>query len=281
MDWNIVLGASGVMIGIAGLAYAIYATRRNLQTKQLTYEILSPMPIAHVMSKGSSYSLKIVYEKEGETPTTIDRAVLHYVRFTNFGRTAIRGEDITDRDPLRIAVRGSNLLDISITNVTRNVCDISLSKAQKSENEVNIPIKVSFLDHNDGALIQLVTDSTESDISIKGTIIGMPNGLIEIREKDREAKVAGWGCLPAAALQLIAIAAVPLLYWKIVGTWKNIWLMILPIGAIILPAALAIIFASLFNPLRSLRFPKLLTTPTWYSERHKFYGIGSPPSQQD
>jgi hypothetical protein len=281
MDWNLILGISGVAFGLIGLAYAIYVTRRNRQVKLLAYEILSPMPIAHVMSRNSAYSLRIVYEKAGESPITIDRAVIHFIRFTNFGHTAIRREDVAGKDKLRLVVKGGTILDLSLSSVTRDVCGIVLGETRKIETEASAIIELDFLDHKDGALIQIVTDSKDSAVSLQGTIIGMPKGIRQIMETDREAMVSGWGCVPAAALQLVAIATVPLLYLKIAGTLNHVWLLLLPIGALVLPAALTILMASILNPLRSYQFPKLLTTPNWYRGRARAYGIGSPSAKKN
>lgn len=275
MDWNIVLGIVGVILGVVSLIYAVYVTRKSKREKRLSYEVLSPVPIAHVVSKESGYSLKIVYERPGEDPKTIDRAVLQYLRFTNFGRVPIRKDDLTQDDPLRVVVKGGNVLDISIASVTRAVCGISLANLQQEIAEAYAHIDLAFLDYQDGALVQIVTDSIESAASLEGTIVGMSEGILQTKQVDQSA-VSGWGCIIPAVLQILAIAAVPLLYRRWAGTWENALLLFLPVGALVLPLAITLLGAFVISPLTGIRFPEPLAAPSWYRGRLSIYEY--PPS---
>jgi hypothetical protein len=275
MDWNIVLGTVGVILGVVGLIYAMYITRKSKREKQLAYEVLSPVPIADVVSRESEYSLKIVYERPGEAPKTIDHAALQYLRFTNFGRAPIRKDDLTQDDPLRVVVKGGNVLDISIASVTRAVCGISLANLQQEMNGAYAHIDLAFLDYQDGALVQIVTDSIESAASLEGTIVGMPEGIFQTKEVDR-TNVSGRGCIIPAVLQILAIAAVPLLYRRWAGTWENALLLLLPVGALVLPLAITLLGTFLISPLRGIRFPEPLAVPGWYHDRLSIYEY--PPS---
>ncbi len=275
MDCNIVLGIVGVILGVVSLIYAVYVTRKTKREKQLAYEVLSPVPIADVVSKESGYSLKIVYERPGEDPKTIDSATLQYLRFTNLGRAPIRKDDLIQDDPLRVVVKGGNVLDISIASVTRAVCGISLANLQQEINEAYAAIDLAFLDYQDGALVQILTDSIESAASFEGTIVGMPEGILQTKKVDG-SDISGQGCIIPAFLQILAIAAVPFLYRKWSGTWHNALLLFLPVGALVLPLAITFLGTFLISPLRTIRFPEPLTAPIWYRSLLSIYEY--PPS---
>jgi hypothetical protein len=257
-------GELGLLIGLAGIAIAFYTYKRTKREKKLAYEAMPPIPIAEVVSRTGDHELSVLYEKEGEPPRKLQRAVIHFVRFANFGNEPIRESDVPEDDPLRIEVEGAEILDVSLVASTRDVCAIAIRDLHSYEARAEASIVFSFLDYRDGGLIQVITDEVAAEITMAGTIVGMPKGLFQAEEVGKTAGISGWGCVPPILFQLLAIAAVPLLYRRISGTWDNVDLLLLPVAALLIPFALTLMVIELASRRVRYRFAEPLSPPTWY-----------------
>ncbi|MAO65428.1 MAG: hypothetical protein CL666_10550 [Balneola sp.] len=271
METGIVVGIIGAILTIISLGYAIYAFRTSHKEKKLTYDILPPTPIADAVSKQSGYSIKIVYEGTGESRETVNSVILQYVRFTNFGRIPISKEDLTSNDPLRVEIDGANVLDINISGVTRDVCNVSIQKIKEVNSKASAIIDFDFLDHLDGGIIQIVTDSPDTVASLKGTIIGMPDGLIKGKKEKNSLSFPELGCVIPLILQIAAIISVPYIYKHITGGWENAWTLLLPIAALIIPLVFTIPLIIYWLNRGTIRFPEHLNPPEWYRKRSRIY----------
>lgn len=275
MDLGLISGIVGTVITIASFIYGIVVTQRSRQAKILKYERLPPAPMAGAISKESGYSIKIVYEGPQKSTKTVDSVFVQYLRFTNFGQIPIKNDDSAKSDPLRIEVEGGKILDIALASVTRDVCQISLGVATQIEDKTVSNINFEFLDYLDGGLVQVVTEGEHSQVSLCGTIIGMPKGITKASRGRTSLGFPDPGCVIPLAIQVIALIAVPFIYRQLNGSWDGVWLMFLPVGALILPIAftMLIVIPILFRD--GISFPKRLTPPSWYDSR--LYLYNDPP----
>lgn len=271
MDINLALGVIGTVISVVSFVYAIYVTKQSKKEKELIFEIIDPMPLVDTIPKDNRHSIKIIYERPNQLSETVDSIFLQFVRFTNFGRVPIRKEDSASYDPLRIEVQGGRVLDITLVSVAREVSRITLNEIRQVEDKTIAVIDFDFLDYMDGGLIQVVSDSINAEVTLKGTIVGMPTGIMKGDPERHSISFPELGCVIPLIIQVGVLVAVPFIYRYMTGSWKNVWLLLLPILALVLPIALIMpVILALLNR-KSIKFPKPLSPPSWYYRRRDFY----------
>src|SRR6266571_502689 len=271
VDWNLGLAALGIVLSVASIGYAVYVTRKSKREKRLAYELLPPLPIATVLSKESGYSLKVFYERPGQSPRPVQQAIL---RFTSFGQEPIRSVDNAHEDPIRVEITGGAVLDAAVVAVTRPVCGVRIGDVVASGGVSTAIVSFDFLDHLDGAIVQVITDSQETGLSLRGTVIGMPGGIRKARETEDGQEVSGWGCIIPLLVQVAALGAVPLLYHRLTGTWQHVWYLLLPVAALAIPLLLFLTTLMVLTPRAEFRFPVRLSPPDWYT-RHLMLRVTS------
>jgi len=272
VNWNLALAVLGILLSVASIGYAVYVTRKSKREKRLAYELLPPLPIATVLSKESGYSLKVFYERPGQSPRAVQQAVVRYLRFTSFGQEPIRSADNAHEDPIRIEIAGGAVLDVAVVAVTRPVCGIRIGDVAAHPGVSAAIVSFDFLDHLDGAIVQVITDSEETELSLRGSVIGMPGGIRKAREKEGGPEISGWGCVIPVVVQVAALAAVPLLYHRLTGTWQHVWYLLLPVAALAIPLLLFITALMVLTPRAEFRFPVRLSPPDWYT-RQMIHGV--------
>lgn len=263
------LSFAGPIIGLASLAYAIYTRKKSRLEKNLVYEVMPPVAVAEVIKGQSAYSLKVVYERPGKAPVYIQHAFAQYIRFTNFGRIPIIKNDLANADPLRIEAAGGRVLDISLASVTRDVCQINIGQLKQENGRTLAILDFDFLDYFDGGLIQILSDTDEVQATLHGTVIGMPNGIRKAKDLFKPRSPPTWGCIIAIVVELIALAAVPLTYRFVTGTWKLVWLLGLPVAALVVPPLFFLLVFLILEPGAKFKFPEQLLPPNWYGLRRE------------
>jgi len=271
MELGLVVGIIGTIISISSFIYAIVVAKRSKKIKDLIYDRLPPAPIAGAISRESGYSIKIVYEGSSRTTESVESVYVQYLRFTNFGQVPIANSDLAASDPLRIEITGGKVLDIALASVTRDVCQISLGQVSNSNGKIVANVSFDFLDKLDGGLIQIVTEGESAHVSFKGTVIGMPQGLVEGKNSKSSIIFPDLGCILPIIIQIAALISVPFVYRQLNGSWEDIWLLLIPVAALVLPLALTIPPILLFQSKERIKFPKHLEPPNWYESRLFLY----------
>ena len=266
MDINLVIGLSGIALSILSLIYAVHVTKISKHEKSLVYEVLEAVPIAEVVKGQKDYSLQLIYKQPKKEPLSIEHAFVQYIRLTNFGHTPIKYEDLASTDPLRIEAtpKKGRVLDISLSGVTRDTCKIIIDKQESTNNSVTAHINFEFLDHLDGCLVQILSDTPIIQSRLCGTIVGMPDGIKKSPDKSDGIPIPTWGCIIGVILEILAIAAAIYIYFLFVGNWGLLWILALPLIPLIMPSAIFAIFMSVFESQKGFKFPKSLLPPTWY-----------------
>jgi hypothetical protein len=269
MDIGTISGIIGVFLTVISLVYAVSVTRQSRREKELVYEVLPPWALASVMSRETGYSIQILYGTPGSDPAIVPSVFVMFLRFMNAGRVPIQRADSASSDPLRVVVKGEGVLDITLADVKRPVSEIKLGPIQRKSTEVESRIDFLFLDQLDGALIQILSTHRHVNASLRGTIVGMPEGIKEVDEARTKSRLPNieW-IIPIAIIG--AFAVMLYIYVHVNGGWHNAWLLLLPIAAIIGPLAVTIPIVIAVKDWRNPRrwfVSEAVTTPKWYRRR--------------
>lgn len=269
-----IMGIVGGVIGIGGIIYTIYYGRRSQRKKLLVYELSRPIALAQAFSPEDDYKLSVLFQRKGSTAEKIESVFTTFLKFANLAKEPIRGSDIAPANPVRVNVEGARTLDIQVAGITRSVNNVSLKKQVSKGEEASADVHFDFLDYQDGALIKILSVGNKGKISLKGDIIGMPEGIKNIDEIGSKTKnsvqVSGWFALGFVVAGLILSGFA--FYW-VTGAWKNVWLILLPIGVIIILIASVIIFESWAWPRGRPSFPSSLDLPKWCRSFTFYSGI--------
>lgn len=178
-DWLTIIGIIGTVASIIGLPYAYILTRRSDRKKILTYYVTSPPRFIDFPQEWIEHR-PIVYTRVGAKPIYLEGAYLSFLLIGNLGKETINKEDIAPNDPIRIEVSGAKVVDIAKTSISRKEINFSLSSFKEVRNSITVSNLVfDFLDYEDGAQIRILTDSDKACVRVVGTVIGMPNGIIQ------------------------------------------------------------------------------------------------------
>lgn len=257
-------GVAGTIASIIGLLYAFIVARRSDRRKLLTYHVTPPLPIASVLPDKAGHRLSIIYEREGTEPLNVKGAYLRFVRICNFGKEPIRRDDIAASDPLRLEIEHARILDLAVADVSRKVINFQITPNQSNDGgATSTQITFDFLDYLDGAGIRVLTDRPRTSIRLLGTIIGIPGGLPEIHDLQKNPILDTIGCGAAIILELIAIASGLYLYSILAGGLTSLWLSLIPVVALLLPIIVIALIGSTIWP-RGPQWPKALVLPHWF-----------------
>lgn len=261
MDINIVLGIAGLVLSVVSLVYAVYITKKSKQEKKLVCEVMAPVPVADFLLGNSAYSLRVVYEQPGTSPIYIEHAFAQYLRFTNFGKIPIHKSDMAEGDALRIEIKGGKILAISLAGVTREACKITIQQLIEADGVTSAYLGYDFLDYLDGGIIQILSDSAKIESTLKGTIVGMPEGIIKV-DIPETSTLPSWGCALVIISFLIPVVAGFYSYeFIITREWATV---LLPFVALLIPFGVMILIMYRLQP---RQFPRQLLPPPWYSIR--------------
>jgi hypothetical protein len=263
-----ILAVTGFIITVASLGYAVYVKRVTQREKRLVYEVLKPISIAEVINGSSGYSLKVIYQQRGQEDVYVDKAFLYYLRILNTGKEAIKKEDIPKGDPLTLVLTNEKILDVALVNTTNETCRVSLDNGERFHTRSTITLSFDFLDYQDGMLIRVISYGNKLNISLTGTVIGMPGGAIRLKEVSVRQEITGLGCIIPIIVTIGLLAYTPFIYNKIMETWDNVWIIFLPIVMLLVSSLLFALAAMIiFRPKRNVRFPSQLAIPDWYLRR--------------
>ncbi|KPQ26923.1 hypothetical protein [Halomonas sp. HL-93] len=255
----------GVVSGgasIIGLVYALYYAKQNRRQKILAYHRSGSIPLASVKTPEKGYDIYVVFKPTDQPEQRLKGVHVSFVRFANFGTEPIRRNDIASANPLQIAVDNVRILDISLTAVSREVCQVELK--QDPDDGSKTLIDFDFLDYEDGALLKILTEDRPKSVRLEGDIIGMPRGIKTTKELGNKPFLGRLGVGLSILLFLSSFAGSAWLFHWAVGSWSQAWVLILPIVALILPGAIIGMVASTVWPDATPKFSDSLQTPSWF-----------------
>jgi hypothetical protein len=266
------LGLVGGLASIAGFVYAIYLARASVRRKVLAYDVTPPVALATVLQPDDTHHLAVVYQRDDQPEERITSAYIRFLRFANFGREPIRREDIASASPLRISVRGARTLEISLVGAKREVSRIAVSSMEEVPDGIASRVSFDFIDEGDGGIVRIVTAEEPGLVALEGHVIGMPEGVKRAEDLRKHGALTVIGCTLGAVIQLGAIIITLFVYKWVMGGWQDVWIMALPLVALILPGVIFAVIASTVWPQSGVPFPKELTPPRWFHSRLSMYG---------
>ncbi|UQV43428.1 hypothetical protein KIV45_15785 [Janthinobacterium lividum] len=164
------LGWVGSLIGLIGLAVAIIMYIFTRQRAALKFHCSGKRLLG---LSGADLPKDITVNYRGKNIPRLTRSL---VILWNSGEKTIHGSDIVLSDPLKIVADSeSTVLSATILKVARSANDFRCSTSAVNPNEVEITF--SFLDSNDGAVIELLHTSEDTETKILGTVKGIPKGI--------------------------------------------------------------------------------------------------------
>ena len=254
----------GTLATVLGFAYAIVSNRRADRRKLLAFDVTLPLALASVMPDRTQYRLSITYQKEGEAPVSVKGAYLRFIQIGNFGKEPIRSGDIASSDPLCLEIHGGKVLDLAVASQSRSVIQFQVGPIETRDQDISTaPVTFDFLDHLDGAIVRITTDSPRARIDLHGTVIGMPKGILPYSQLSSNRTTNVIGCSLAIILELAAIAATLYVFYTATGSWSLLWLFLLPFIALFLPGAIIAIAYSTIWP-KGPTWPAKLKPPAWF-----------------
>lgn len=170
MDTNIILGTSGVIIGILGLISGYIFYQRSLKYKEPTWSIKSNNLISGYSKKFKN--LKIQYNNN-----VVEKLTVSKLLFMNAGRETINRDDIAKANRLRvIPIKETQIVDAKVDTCNNESSQFSVNISNEDKCAY---IDFDYLDHNQGAVFQIIhTGVTSNDIQILGDIKGAKNSVI-------------------------------------------------------------------------------------------------------
>jgi len=168
------IGIVGLLIGIISIVIAYRVSR------------IGPRPVFQYRS------INLIEKEKQALPSDVEiffggkkvsRLTKTYIIFWNSGKSTLYGKDIVDDNPLRFSFgKDAEILRARIPKITKKMNKFEARINPKSPNEVII--NFDYLDPNDGAVIEILHTSIQRTPECKGTIRGVPNGILN------------WGRLP-------------------------------------------------------------------------------------
>jgi hypothetical protein len=256
----------GIVVGVIGavasvVALILYIRRRP--KKLLIWEAASRVPVASILPHHESdYRISIQYEREGQPPVTAEGLNLYFVRLANFGAEPIRETDLTATDPLRLEIHHRRVLDVSLAAVTRTVTNFRVHAFKQEGDTATAELTFDFLDDGDGAMLRVLTTHPTADFRLRGTIIGQPQGILSPGDERHQGR---WRFVFAIGLTILfylaAIIGTVGLFLALVDDAALLWLLWLPIAALILPGLVAgLLVMPFFGP---IQWPEPIRRPAW------------------
>lgn len=161
----------GSLLGIVSFIAAIIFYFWPRKQTRLSYVHLGE----HVLGSASdTLPSAIVVQYNGISIPRLTKSILI---FWNSGENTVKGEDIVAKDPLRVHVGDDGqILSAVILKSSRAVNDFSILKTPDiAANEITFDF--SFLDKDDGAVVEILHTSTDRKPRIRGTLKGLPQGF--------------------------------------------------------------------------------------------------------
>jgi hypothetical protein len=175
--WLIIIG---FIITIISLLLAVIFYVRGKKVKLPYYAFNSHNIVRDLVSRIDH--LDILYHGE-----PIENLTATKMAFWNAGNDTINCKDIARADPLTVVAKeGYKILDAKIVNVINTANQFSITPPADERSHINI--NFDYLDHNEGAIIQLLhTGKSGKDIEIHGTIKGFGKPLLKSATTARDS----------------------------------------------------------------------------------------------
>ncbi len=157
----------GTVIGIAGIAYAVFEAKRH-RGPILSYQFNGTVVVRSTRSSLPE-GMEVSYNGQ-----RLSRLLMTSIIVWNEGASALKQSDLSSNDPVTFCFsEPSTVFLAQIEKVTRAANRFSVKVGESGA----VTINFEFLDKNDGALLNIWHDSSSIVPNVSGTIIGQPGGI--------------------------------------------------------------------------------------------------------
>jgi hypothetical protein len=160
----------GSLIGLIGVAYAIYEARR-FRGPKFSYQFIGQRLLG---TRVKQFPGGLVVSFNGEPLKALS---LTYLIVWNKGTTPIKRDDLSRHDPITYSFGdNSRILSAEVSKSTRESNRLAI--AFQPGTSSTITLDFDFLDRGDGALISVWHDSLDTMPDASGTIVGQKRGPV-------------------------------------------------------------------------------------------------------
>ncbi|MEA0565284.1 hypothetical protein [Lysinibacillus irui] len=164
-------GWVGAVIGILGVLIAIYTYKRTKVGPQLVYQWDS----LKIIGKNEITPDEITIFYKG---TKVPRVIKTTIIIWNSGTKTIEGNNVVRNDPLCLEFSETEeVIGASVLLRTKEVNEFEISTNAEKKNILKVHFE--YLDPQDGATIEILHTDNKRYPNFKGTIKGMPKGIME------------------------------------------------------------------------------------------------------
>lgn len=153
-----------MVIGVLGIGAGYLFYRRGRQIKLPYYAVNHINLVEDLTSRLDGLSV-------GYKGSPVETLSVTKVALWNGGNETINGEDVSGGDPLTVGVTGeARLLDAKVVSESSLATQFHITPMP---NGMRVTIGFDYLDHNDGAVVQLVhTGTSDREVQVTGSIKG-------------------------------------------------------------------------------------------------------------
>jgi hypothetical protein len=164
--------AIDVVIGLVGLIATYYFYRRSIEKPNPRYGV-ARVPLIGGISPLLPSEVRVSYGNE-----PVKSLVKTFVLLWNDGTKTLDASDIAESDPIRLVLDNpeSKILRTRVITASRAVNCASVEQDQ-GESKTEARITFSFLDPGDGFAVEVLHTGDDTEITVKGTIKGLPDGI--------------------------------------------------------------------------------------------------------
>jgi hypothetical protein len=172
-NWEKVIAIVGTLVGVIGL----YLTLKGWKRKKPTYLLHS-----NNIFSGLEHTIPDVEVKFAGYGQPINALTVTKIAFWNNGTETLKKQDVVKDDP--ITIQGKAGIVFLSASIMESVSSLNRVACKVNQDRSLVTITFEYLDHNQGANIQVFhTGTSNADIMLGGTIMGAP----PIRRKTRHA----------------------------------------------------------------------------------------------
>ncbi|MGG4452358.1 hypothetical protein [Brevibacillus porteri] len=174
-------GWVGALIGILGVLIAIYTYKRTKIGPRLVYQMSS----LKIIGKNEITPEEITIYFKG---IKVLRIIKTTIIIWNSGTNSIDGKNIVKNDPLRLEFgEDEEIIGASILKRTKEVNDFEITNNTEQRNV--LILNFEYLDPQDGVSIEILHTDISRYPKFKGSIKGMPNGVINWGRKTDSTEI--------------------------------------------------------------------------------------------
>jgi hypothetical protein len=83
--------------------------------------------------------------------------------------------------------------------------------------------------------VRVLTAGRPKTVKVVGDVVGMPEGIIRTAPESDD-DTPWWVILSVWSIaQAACLAAAAWVFWSVTGSWSHVWLLVLPIAALVIP----------------------------------------------